>query len=227
MRARASCRGGVQPGRRAPRTSSSIVVAGPDRAAFRRETAHVHRIGSDRLIAGRQNLADYQKKHWTGSFAEYLDIVRNDPKVTRTAYQRLYDMIISYGTEEYIDNKKKLVRYNFFKDPDNHGEDAIFGLEHPADEPGQRPQERRRGLRDREARHPAARPGRQLQEHASRGCSRRGSSAYSRSTTGRSTPSAGARRDPTARTSTPTARCTRSRCTSSRRSDRAEVTRQL
>jgi serine protein kinase len=25
-------------------------------------------------------------------------------------------MIISYGTEEYIDNKKKLVRYNFFKD---------------------------------------------------------------------------------------------------------------
>ena len=32
-------------------------------------------IGSDliRLIAGRQNLDDYQKKHWTGSFSEYLD----------------------------------------------------------------------------------------------------------------------------------------------------------
>ena len=33
--------------------------------------------GSDLIasIAGRQNLADYQKKHWHGSFAEYLDIV--------------------------------------------------------------------------------------------------------------------------------------------------------
>ena len=34
--------------------------------------------GSDliTLIASRQNLDDYQKKHWTGSFAEYLDIVQ-------------------------------------------------------------------------------------------------------------------------------------------------------
>ncbi len=88
-------------------------------------------IGSDliRLIASRQNLDDYQKKHWTGSFPEYLDVVRNDPKVTRTAYQRIFDMITSYGTEEIVVNKEKLVRYKFFEDPDNHGEDAIYGLE--------------------------------------------------------------------------------------------------
>ena len=87
--------------------------------------------GSDliNLIASRQNLADYQKKHWSGSFAEYLDIIRRDPKVTRTAYQRMYDMILSYGTEEVVVNKEKLVRYKFFEDPDNQGEDAIFGLE--------------------------------------------------------------------------------------------------
>ena len=44
--------------------------------------------GSDliSLIVSRQNLDDYQKKHWSGSFAEYLDIVRRDPRVTRTAY---------------------------------------------------------------------------------------------------------------------------------------------
>jgi len=56
--------------------------------------------GSDliSLIASRQNLDDYQKKHWTGSFAEYLDVVRRDSNVTRTAYQRLYDMITSKGT---------------------------------------------------------------------------------------------------------------------------------
>jgi len=87
--------------------------------------------GSDliSLIASRQNLDDYQKKHWSGSFAEYLDIVRRDPNVTRTAYQRLYDMITSKSTEEIIVNKEKLLRYKFFEDPDNAGEDAIYGLE--------------------------------------------------------------------------------------------------
>ena len=81
------------------------------------------------LIARRQNLEDYRQKHWTGSFAEYLDLVKTDPKVTRTAYQRLYDMILSKGTEEVVVNKEKLVRYKFFEDPDCGGEDAIFGLE--------------------------------------------------------------------------------------------------
>jgi serine protein kinase len=81
------------------------------------------------MIASRQNLADYQKKHWHGSFAEYLDIVRANSQVTRTAYQRLYDMILSYGTEEIVVNKEKHVRYKFFDDPDCGGQDAIFGLE--------------------------------------------------------------------------------------------------
>ncbi|MEI4902429.1 hypothetical protein Q8G48_28220, partial [Klebsiella pneumoniae] len=81
------------------------------------------------LIASRQNLDDYQKKHWSGSFSEYLEIVKSDPRVTRTAYQRLYDMITSKGTEEIVVNKEKLVRYKFFEDPDSSGEDAIFGLE--------------------------------------------------------------------------------------------------
>ena len=31
------------------------------------------------------NLSDYRKKHWEGSFDEYLDIVREHPEVTRTA----------------------------------------------------------------------------------------------------------------------------------------------
>ncbi|MBV8677478.1 MAG: serine protein kinase, partial [Planctomycetaceae bacterium] len=86
--------------------------------------------GSDliAMIASRQNLADYQKKHWHGTFAEYLDIARRNPKVTRTAYQRVYDMILSHGTEEVVVNKEKLTRYKFFEDRDNGGQDAIFGL---------------------------------------------------------------------------------------------------
>jgi serine protein kinase len=80
-------------------------------------------------IANRQNLVDYQKKHWTGSFAEYLDIVRQHPQVTRTAYQRVYDMILSYGVEEIVVNKEKQTRYKFFDDPENEGQDAVFGIE--------------------------------------------------------------------------------------------------
>jgi serine protein kinase len=82
-------------------------------------------------IAGMQDYKLYRELHWEGSFEEYLAIVREKPQVTRNAYQRLYDMIISFGTEEYIDNKKKLIRYNFFKDELFGGMNAIFGLDIP------------------------------------------------------------------------------------------------
>ena len=75
------------------------------------------------------DLNDYRKLHWEGSFEEYLDIVLERPEVTRTAYQRLYDMILSHGTEEVVVNKEKVLRYKFFEDRDNLGQDAIFGLE--------------------------------------------------------------------------------------------------
>src|SRR6266702_140834 len=82
-------------------------------------------------IAAMQDYKLYKELHWEGSFEEYLQIVRQRPQVTRNAYQRVYDMIISYGTEEYIDNKKKLIRYNFFKDEISAGANAIFGLDIP------------------------------------------------------------------------------------------------
>lgn len=80
-------------------------------------------------IANRQNLADYQKKHWHGSFSEYLDLVRGNPAVTRSAYQRLYDMILGFGTEEMLIYKEKFTRFRFFDDPIEGGKDAVFGLE--------------------------------------------------------------------------------------------------
>src|SRR3954466_5823990 len=82
-------------------------------------------------IAALQDFALYRDLSWEGSFEDYLSIVRERPQVTRNAFQRVYDMIISYGTEEYIDNKKKLVRYNFFKDEISGGANAIFGLDIP------------------------------------------------------------------------------------------------
>jgi serine protein kinase len=60
------------------------------------------------------NLSDYRKKHGEGSFDEYLDIGRAHPEVMRTAYQRLYDMILSHGAEEVYENKERIARYKFF-----------------------------------------------------------------------------------------------------------------
>jgi len=82
-------------------------------------------------IAALQDYQTYRDLNREGSFEEYLRIVRERPEVARNAFQRLYDMIVSYGEEEYIDNKKRLVRYPFFQDPIDGGKDAIFGLDIP------------------------------------------------------------------------------------------------
>jgi serine protein kinase len=77
------------------------------------------------------DLAGFREQNWTGSFAQYLDIVHRDPRVTRTAYERIYDMIVSAGVREYVDNKKKILHYDFFDDVPHRGEDAIYGLDIP------------------------------------------------------------------------------------------------
>jgi serine protein kinase len=82
-------------------------------------------------IRSQLNLSEYRKKHWEGTFDEYLDIVHEHPEVTRSAYQRLYDMILSHGTEEVYENKEKVTRFRFFTEfAAQHG-DAIYGLDRP------------------------------------------------------------------------------------------------
>jgi serine protein kinase len=83
------------------------------------------------MLGEIQDRKQFQQLNWRGSFAEYLDLVAGDPQVTRNAFQRIYDMIMSYGTEEFIDAKKRLIRYKFFSDETFDGDDAIFGLEIP------------------------------------------------------------------------------------------------
>jgi serine protein kinase len=80
-------------------------------------------------IAGMQDLKEYQELNWEGSFEDYLAIVREDPSVLRTAWQRVYDMILAAGQNEYIDHKKQLCHYLFFDDEAGGGKDAIFGLD--------------------------------------------------------------------------------------------------
>jgi len=62
--------------------------------------------------------------HWEGSLTDYLDLVKKNPGVARNAFQRMYDMILGWGTTSYVEYKKNIVRYKFFDDPINHGQDA-------------------------------------------------------------------------------------------------------
>lgn len=80
-------------------------------------------------VKSLQNADEYKALRWEGSFEEYLDLVYENPKVARSAFQRVYDMVMSFGTEEYTEYKKRIIRYKFFNDPFGGGNDAIFGLD--------------------------------------------------------------------------------------------------
>lgn len=83
------------------------------------------------LLKNLQNSERFRDYTWSGSFDDYLNLVKENPKVTRNAFQRMFDMIMEKGTSEYIDVKKQLVHYKFFDDPDNDGRDAVFGADIP------------------------------------------------------------------------------------------------
>ena len=83
------------------------------------------------FVAQRQDLHQFRRKNWEGTFEEYLDLVSADATVTRNAFERVYDMLMSYGTTIYDVGREKRVRYKFFDDPDDGGRDAVFGLDTP------------------------------------------------------------------------------------------------
>ena len=83
------------------------------------------------LITKLQEENQLKDLTWTGSFWEYLDMVKENPTITRNSFERLYDMVVSYGTTEYEDFKKKIIKYKFFDDPIGNGKDAVFGLDLP------------------------------------------------------------------------------------------------
>ena len=80
-------------------------------------------------IADLQSAQEYQELNWEGSLEDYLKLVQESPRVTRNAFQRIYDMIISHGVEEYVEHKKKITRYRFFRDYAHDGRDAVYGID--------------------------------------------------------------------------------------------------
>ncbi len=81
------------------------------------------------LIHQGQNSEQFRELNWEGTFEDYLEIIQQNPKITRTAFQRVYEMILACGKEEYSEYKRKIIRYNFFKDLPNNGRDAVYGLD--------------------------------------------------------------------------------------------------
>lgn len=81
------------------------------------------------LVANLQDEKRYEDLSWKGSFDDYLELVKTNPRITRNAFQRMYDMIILAGTESYKDAKKEITHYKFFDDIPNNGKDAVFGLD--------------------------------------------------------------------------------------------------
>jgi len=83
------------------------------------------------LLKDKSVTENFQNLHWEGSFWEYLDLVKKHPAVARNAFQRMYDMILSWGTGTYTEYKKPITHYKFFEDPIDNGKDAVFGLDIP------------------------------------------------------------------------------------------------
>jgi len=77
------------------------------------------------FIASQFNVERFKSLHEEISFAEYIDSIYKEPMLVRTAYQRIYDMILSAGTSSFKRYRKTYTHYNFFDD----SEIPIFGLE--------------------------------------------------------------------------------------------------
>ncbi|WP_248930331.1 PrkA family serine protein kinase [Paenibacillus hamazuiensis] len=65
-----------------------------------------------------EHRAENERLAWTGTFAEYIEKIRQNPGLSMTAHSRVYQMIASAGIEE--ENGKRT--YKFF-------EEEIFGLD--------------------------------------------------------------------------------------------------
>jgi serine protein kinase len=82
-----------------------------------------------KMLGDNSAVKEFRNFHWEGSFQDYLDLVKKDAKISRNAFQRCYDMVLSWGTTSYVEYKKNIVRYKFFEDPIDHGKDGVFGLD--------------------------------------------------------------------------------------------------
>ncbi|MBO8141969.1 MAG: PrkA family serine protein kinase [Firmicutes bacterium] len=72
----------------------------------------------DLLEQLRKHRQQEEKLAWEGTFVQYYELVRANPRIAQHAHARVYNMIVSHGVEE-VDGRK---RYRFFSQD-------LFGLD--------------------------------------------------------------------------------------------------
>ena len=90
-----------------------------------------HDVNLFSLIASKIDTHEYRELNWQGTFHDYLGLVNENRDVARNAFQRVYDMIQSYGTRETTYLNRPVTHFNFFDDPSEGGKEAVFGLDGP------------------------------------------------------------------------------------------------
>ena len=82
----------------------------------------------------------YETLNWKGTFEEYIEKTKANPLIVGSAFKRLYEAILSFGTENDEDFGKKIIKYKAFTDPAVSmqlmdlgvaEDDTIFGLDLP------------------------------------------------------------------------------------------------
>jgi serine protein kinase len=81
-------------------------------------------------LTSRFNREEFLTLHEEITFDEYLEKCWEYPKVVRSAYQRMYDMIMDAGTSSYKRYRKTYTHYNFFDDADI----PVFSLDDTKDQ---------------------------------------------------------------------------------------------
>lgn len=81
------------------------------------------------IINDIDDIKHFKELNWKGSFSDYVQLFKDNPKIGRSAFQRMYDMIISFGSEDFTEYKKKITHYKFFEDLFEDGKDAVFGID--------------------------------------------------------------------------------------------------
>ncbi len=81
-------------------------------------------MGLDLIQRLEQHRAEEQRLAWTGTFADYFDLVRQNPSVARLAHARVFDMITDAGVTTDAHGQRS---YDFFADD-------IYGIESALDQ---------------------------------------------------------------------------------------------
>jgi serine protein kinase len=81
-------------------------------------------MGLDIIRRLEEYRADEKRLAWSGTFADYFEMVRQDPRIARLAHARIFDMIVDAGVTSEGSGQR---RYEFFTD-------ELFGIDPALDQ---------------------------------------------------------------------------------------------